>query len=153
MPFTTRVDALQMSEALTGELSPFTERRHLSPSHRRPGDGLLALPALREPVDESCAAIWLVSVGAKKIFRRSVYPGSERSPRGFAELRFSRSMMSSAPRGAVPTRIIRWKIGRRSRAICCHHTAQRDAEDVVRPDTEAIQERQGMRGHVGDRVR
>ena len=62
--------------------------------------------------------------------------------------------MSSPPRGAVPTRIIRRKIEGRSCAICCAtmppSEKPRTSQDV---STKPVQERKRMLRHAGDRVR
>ena len=63
-------------------------------------------------------AAWPLGVSVKKIFCRTLYPLFDGSCRCFASLGFSRCMMSSPPRGAVPTRISRRKMAGRSSTIC-----------------------------------
>src|SRR5262249_55550171 len=80
----------------------------------------------------------------------SAYPRSFGSARYIARVGFSRCMMSSPPRGPVPTRTHLAK----DRGTILHHLlrdhpAKREAEDVAASQAQAIQECQSVLRHAG----
>ena len=113
------MDALEIGEPGPARLLPLTERRHLRGDDIRSRWRVEILCRWTSLSINAPPAAWLDGVGAKKIFCNTAYPLRAGLPRCLARLGFSRCMMSSPPRGAVPTRIIRWMLEGRSSAICC----------------------------------
>ena len=84
-----------------------------------PDGGVEILGLLYEPLDERTAGGLARRSGREEDLLQHGVPLRVGSPRCLARLGFSRCMMSSPPRGAVPTRIIRWMLEARSSVISC----------------------------------
>ena len=112
-------DALEVRKALTGKFLPVSKGRYLGLGNRRPRDGLPIPRALGQPFDKGRTSLLARFGRSKEDLLQDCVSLEVGPPRYLARLGFSRCIMSSPPRGAVPTRIIRRKTEGRFCAICC----------------------------------